>query len=108
MKIATLICLILFFSSNLYAVFTPPSPGPGFWVHKPNYGFVFDGKRFTSINQWKQSQEYKNMVMFRDLDESLEVLEEKHSYYNMSEKDQLQILKRYNLNRTMYGLRSHP
>ena len=64
--------------------------------------FVVDGVRFNSIKEWRSSRYYDNMVLERALDE----FDIKYSYRNLSKENDLDILRRYNSDRTTYGLRS--
>lgn len=101
MRTASLIA-ILFFTSILQAA--PRAPRPGIFERTVNSYFVVDGVKYHSVEQWKKSKNYKNMLLLREVEYALETFDEVHSYHNLSRGHDLDVIRQYNSNRTFYEL----
>lgn len=103
-----IVCGVLFFAASVDAApkTSPRPPRPGIFEKKASSGFVVDGVKFHSMQEWRDSKQYGNMLMLREVDKALEDFNDIYSYRNMSRNDGFSILKRYNKDRTTYGLYS--
>lgn len=65
-------------------------------------GFVVDGVHFSSIEEWRNSQQYFNMVLLRDVGEKLDDFNTAIDV--QASVPDLRLIKRYNKDRTVFGL----
>lgn len=68
----------------------------------PKSGFVYEGVQFSSIEEWRHSRQYSNMLFMREFNEKMDALDAQTA--EISNAIDMKLLKRFNKNRTTFGI----
>jgi hypothetical protein len=102
MRIFTFAVLVWSSTLVMAADKIPHPPRPGLFEKRSTSGFIVDGKKFKSIQEWRNSSEYRIMVDMRNIDSGLEGVDAISDKMMASHDNK--VLKQFNANRTLFQL----